>query len=83
MVGLLAGVAVAWLVIVVVSRKGVLAAFVGGWLAVIVGTWVGNMASALVFLQTSEMPDEGPYKTQFLTGAFDDGIRPVTTESSD
>ena len=65
-VGLLVACVVAWLVIVVVSRKGILAAFVGGWLAVILGTWAANMASALVFIQTTKVPDDGPYSTQIL-----------------
>jgi hypothetical protein len=73
-VGLVVAVVVVWVVIAVVSRKGVLAAFVGGWLAVILGTWAGNLASAMVFIQTSEFPDEEPYSTQILTGAFDHGL---------
>ncbi len=73
-VGLLVACAVAWLVIVVVSRKGILAAFVGGWLAVILGTWAGNMASALVFIQTTKVPDDGPYSTQILVRRFDNGL---------
>ena len=72
-VGLLVACVVAWLGIVVVSRKGILAAFVGGWLAVILGSWAANMASALVWIQTTEVPDDGPYVTQILAGAFDHG----------
>ena len=41
-VGLLVACVVAWLVIFIVSRKGILAAFVGGWLAVMLGTWAGE-----------------------------------------
>ena len=74
-VGLLVACVVAWLGIVVVSRKGILAAFVGGWLAVILGSWAASMASALVWIQTTKVPDDGPYvDSDSRRGAFDHGL---------
>ena len=74
LVGVAVAVAVAWLVIVVVTRKGSLAAFVGGWFAVILATWAGSLASAYVWGQIADYEIGIGQQTQLLSAAFDDGL---------
>ncbi len=67
LVGLAVAVAVAWLIIVVVTRKGSLAAFVGGWFAAILATWAGSLASAYVWGRVTEYRN-WPYDPASLVG---------------
>lgn len=62
--------AVAWLA----TRKGAMAAFVGTWFAIIVGTAGGAVASAWVWADQNQVPD-GAAVTELYVTALDLGLR--------
>jgi len=73
LVGFASALAVVWLVVLIVCRKGSLAAFVGTWFATMAGGCVAALGSSYLWARTNDLAAGYP-RTQILTYAFDRGL---------